>query len=291
MPVTTYLANKILDGSLRGVANWTRSSNIHFALFTEIPNASGGGVEVSGGSYSRVMVTATAAAGNFEMTLGANNAATAGNHLFNAKVILWPRPTASWGLIVAYGIYDASTGGNLLWYEPLPQAFTLDAFQRPSFPIRALEFALGGGVGGGMEQRVLNYFLRGVALNLGSVRATLMTAANSTNNPMANEVDMDTAGTVNVTNGRPLVATSAWNAASGAAITNSGAITFSFAPGNTGYTVTHFALVNQAATGATNGATADEILVFGELGASTSIPAGSHSFTIQPASLTLQFQV
>jgi hypothetical protein len=211
--------------------------------------------------------------------------------LFNAKAILWPRPTATWGEIVAYGIFDASTAGNLLWYEPLPQSITIESFQRPSFPIRSLEFGFGGGVGAGMEFRVLNYFLRGVSLNLGTVIATLLTNGSSTASSITGEVDMDVTGTVHFTGGRPTVSNSAWNAANGAAITNSNAINFTLAAGNPGYTVTHFALVNQAATAATNGATSDEILAIGELGSTTGIPAGTGTFTLQPGSLTLQFQV
>lgn len=286
MPGTTYLANKILDGVLRGSANWVRTSNLHFALFTERPTAAGGGTEVSGGSYARVLVTATAAAGNFEMTLGANNSATAGNHLFNAKVISWPRPTLAWGEIVSYGIYDASSGGNLLWYDDLPSSMVLGPYQQPTFPVRSLEYGLGGAGGAGFEQRVLNYLFRGIALGIGTMRMTLMTAGASTAINISSEITP-----AHLTGGvRPLYPVTT-NPASGAAITNSTSFNFSFLAGSSGYTVSHFAIVTTAGGAAANASTADEILFFGELGFPTVIPAGANTFTMPVSGMTIQLAV
>jgi hypothetical protein len=303
MPGTTYLSNKILDSIFRGSSTWTRTPNLYFALFTSAPNASGGGVEVAGGSYVRVAVTATTAAATFEMTQSnpgppavGNDNATPGNHLFNAKAIIWPRPTAAWGDVVAFGIYDLATGGNLLYYDMLPQVMPINAYQRPTLPIRSLEFSLGGGVGGLMESKILNYFLRGVAIGISAntVRVTLMTAGGSGPLLITNEINpthLVTQGGV-ITAGRVIVPFTSWSAAGGAALTNGTAITFRFATNTPAYTVTQFALVLTTATGAIG---TGEVLFYGDLGASTTIPSGAsvgsvtQDFTWPPGGLTLQF--
>jgi hypothetical protein len=296
MPITTYLANKILDGVLRGPANWVRTSNLHYALFTERPNASGGGLEVSGGSYSRVLVTATVAARNFEMTLGANDNASlipmgSNNHLYNAKVIAWPRPTQPWGQIVAYGIFDASTGGNLLWYDELPQATIIGVYQQPTFPVRSLEYALGGGAGAGLEQRVLNYLFRGVSMSVGALKMTLMTGSGSTALTILNEINP---AMLITPNGRPPVPNATWSPATGAAITNAVAIDFDFTSSvaNTGPSVSNFGIVTTGATVGANSSSSDEIFFFGDLAYSTPVPAlAASTYTMPIGGLILQISV
>lgn len=34
----------------------------------------------------------------------------------NANAVTFPQATGDWGTIVAFGIFDASSGGNLLWW-------------------------------------------------------------------------------------------------------------------------------------------------------------------------------
>ena len=73
----------------------------YLALFTSAPNETGIGTEVSGGSYARQQVTF----GNPSAGVMKNSAA-----------IEFPTATATWGTAVAWGLFDASTGGNLVWY-------------------------------------------------------------------------------------------------------------------------------------------------------------------------------
>jgi hypothetical protein len=73
-------------------------------LFTVAPGETGGGTEVSGGGYARQSFTLTAASG------GATS---------NAADITFGPATANWGTIVAVGIFDAATGGNMLMYGNL----------------------------------------------------------------------------------------------------------------------------------------------------------------------------
>lgn len=100
MPVSTYLANKLLDHVLRNVS-YTPPATVYLALYTSNPTADDTGTEVSGGNYARVAVTFAAAAAR----------ATS-----NSAIIDTVRSTASWGTPSYFGLRDASTAGNLLFY-------------------------------------------------------------------------------------------------------------------------------------------------------------------------------
>lgn len=103
---TDYLANKILDHVFGG-GDFTRPATIYLAALKASD------VEVSGGSYARVAVTNNGT--NFP---GASSRAKA-----NANAIPFAQATADWGFIEAIGIYDASSGGNLLAKIPLAGPF------------------------------------------------------------------------------------------------------------------------------------------------------------------------
>jgi hypothetical protein len=100
--MSDYLENKILEHSL-GKTAYTMPT-AYVALYTAAPTDAGGGTEVSGGSYSRQTVTWGAASGG---------------SITNSAAINFPVATAAWGTIVAVGIFDASTTGNLLWWGTL----------------------------------------------------------------------------------------------------------------------------------------------------------------------------
>lgn len=124
-----YLENAILDHMLGGPA-YTKPVTVYFALFTTAPTDAGGGVEVTGGSYARVAYTNNAT--NFP-------AAVAGVKQ-NANVITWPTATLLWGTVVAVGIFDAATVGNLLFWALLPASKTIDPGDTVSFAALALTF-------------------------------------------------------------------------------------------------------------------------------------------------------
>ena len=73
----------------------------YLALFTAAPGETGGGTEVTGGGYARRQVTfGTPSSGRMS----------------NSAAIEFPTASASWGTAVAWGLFDASSGGNLVWY-------------------------------------------------------------------------------------------------------------------------------------------------------------------------------
>ena len=108
--MSDYLEQQFGNLLFRTQTAW-KPAGIWIGLFTAAPSDSGGGTEVSGGSYARVQVT----------QLDANwNAPTGGNGLFdNVNAITFATPSANWGTITHFGIFDASSAGNLLIWGPL----------------------------------------------------------------------------------------------------------------------------------------------------------------------------
>lgn len=106
--ITTYLEDAFLNGSVRQTT-YTSPAHVYLALFTVAPTASGGGTEVSGGSYARQQIDGGAAAFS----------APASGVSSNAGTIAFAAATTAEGTVVAWGIFDALTGGNLLYFGDL----------------------------------------------------------------------------------------------------------------------------------------------------------------------------
>lgn len=140
--MSDYLENKLIDHILRD-QTWTKPSTIYVALFTAAPNDAGGGTEVSGGSYARVQVGPSLTA--WEQTQGGTGAASSGTGGLtqNAAEITFPTPSANWGSITHFGIFDASSGGNLLFHGALTDAKTVNnGDPAPKFVAGALDITL-----------------------------------------------------------------------------------------------------------------------------------------------------
>lgn len=106
-----YSEDLVLDWLLTNAAA-TRPTSWYVALYTVAPTDSGGGTEVSGGSYARTAVTFTVS--GTSPTLATNSAA-----------VEFPTASGSWGTIVAMGVMDASTSGNLLAWADLTASKTI----------------------------------------------------------------------------------------------------------------------------------------------------------------------
>ncbi len=100
-----YLEDKVLDHVFGGNA-YSAPGTLYVALYTVAPSDTGGGTEVSGGAYARQT-------GAF--TVSGTNPTPA----TNSAAIEYPTATANYGTVVAVGILDASSSGNLLAYSTL----------------------------------------------------------------------------------------------------------------------------------------------------------------------------
>jgi hypothetical protein len=122
---TNYLENKIIDHLFQNTA-YTGPATLYIALFTAVTDGEAGTVtEVSGGSYARATVTASV--GNWADATGNNGTTT------NVAVVAFPSATADWGTITHFGVYDASSAGNLLIYSPLAASRTITTGTLVSF--------------------------------------------------------------------------------------------------------------------------------------------------------------
>ena len=87
----------------------TRPTAWFTALYTVAPTDSGGGTEVSGGAYARVTTVLS----------------VTGDTATNGSALEWATATGTWGTVLAVGIFDASTAGNLIAYGNLTTSKTI----------------------------------------------------------------------------------------------------------------------------------------------------------------------
>ena len=90
----------------------TRPTAWYLALFTSNPaeDASGTEVSTSGTAYARQSVTFT----------------VSGNTATNSAEIEFPTATAAFGTVSHVGIFDATTGGNMIAYAALSTSKAID---------------------------------------------------------------------------------------------------------------------------------------------------------------------
>lgn len=115
-------------------------ATLYVSLFTATPSDTGGGTEATGGSYARVAITSSLAnwAGTQAAASTVASSGTSGTTSNNGPVT-FPAPTANWGSIVAFGIHDALTGGNLVIWGALTTAKTVNnGDAAPAFAAAAL---------------------------------------------------------------------------------------------------------------------------------------------------------
>ena len=126
---SNYLENKVLDHVLGG-GDYSRPATVYVALYTVAPSDTGGGTEVSGGSYARTAVTNNAT----------NFPAASDGEKSNGTEITFETATANWGTVVAFGILDASTSGNLLLWADLTASKTIDSGDTAKFAVGDLDY-------------------------------------------------------------------------------------------------------------------------------------------------------
>ena len=96
--MSDFLENEILDHVL-GTGSYTMPSAPHIALSTGSFGDDNSGTELSGSAYTRKPIAFAAA----------SSASAATN-----ATVTFPTATGSWGAVAFWGIFDASTSGNLL---------------------------------------------------------------------------------------------------------------------------------------------------------------------------------
>lgn len=130
-----YTENNLLAFVFRGTA-FPAPAGLYIALFTVIPSADAGtgGTEVSGGSYARQSVARN--------TTEWKDPSTATQGMTeNVNAITFPTASAGWGTVVAVGLYDAVSAGNLLYFGALTANKTVNTGDVFKFNAGDLEFS------------------------------------------------------------------------------------------------------------------------------------------------------
>ena len=108
--MSDYLENEILDHIL-GTGAYTMPTTVYVGLSTGSFNDDNSGTELSGSGYARQSI--------------AFNAASNGT-ADNSGSVDFPAATGSWGTVSHFGLFDASTGGNLLIHGALTASKVVD---------------------------------------------------------------------------------------------------------------------------------------------------------------------
>lgn len=136
--MSDFLENKLIDQLFRGQAAPT-TSTLYVGLLTAAPSDSGGGTEVSGNSYARVAVTSSLANWAGTQSAGSTTASSGtGGQTSNNSAITFPTPSGTWGTVTHFGIYDATSGGNLLFWGALTISKTINQSDTVTFPAASL---------------------------------------------------------------------------------------------------------------------------------------------------------
>jgi hypothetical protein len=140
--MSDYLENKLIDQIFRGQA-FAFPSTLYVGLYTATPADAAGGTEVSGNNYARASVAASLA--NFAGTQGAGSTSAssgATGTTSNNNSITFPTPSGTWGTVVAFGIFDAANGGNLLFWGALSISKTINQGDTVTFPASSLSLQI-----------------------------------------------------------------------------------------------------------------------------------------------------
>ncbi len=120
MPKTTYACDNVINVLLRNTP-FTPPVQVHCGLFLVAPtDPDDGGTEVSGNGYARQVVSFGVPASGSSSNL--------------ADVVFPVNIVADWGTVVAFGIFDASSGGNLLYYANLSSSRDVVVNDQMRFP-------------------------------------------------------------------------------------------------------------------------------------------------------------
>ncbi|REJ67614.1 MAG: hypothetical protein DWQ28_06455 [Proteobacteria bacterium] len=107
--MSNYLENEILDHIL-GTGAYTAPTTVYVGLSTGSFGEGNTGTELTGNAYARVSAS-----------FGAASSGTASND----AAIEFTAATGDWGSVSHFGLFDASTGGNLLIHGAFTTAKTI----------------------------------------------------------------------------------------------------------------------------------------------------------------------
>lgn len=120
---STYLRDKVIKHVL-AEASFTMPTNCYLALYTTNPTIADTGTEVTGGSYARQLLSFANASGGVKVS--------------NTSESFTSMPACT---VTHWGIRDASSGGNLLYFGAFDLPIQLNATD--NFPIASGDIVIG----------------------------------------------------------------------------------------------------------------------------------------------------
>jgi len=133
-----YSETSVLNSFLRGVAFPAVAGSTYVSLHTADPADAGSGAEVTGGAYARAAVSR--AAGSWAAPADVSGSQSTSN----SAAVTFPNPTANWGTVTFFGLWDALTAGNMLYSGALTTTRNiLNGDSAPSFAIGSLVISEG----------------------------------------------------------------------------------------------------------------------------------------------------
>jgi hypothetical protein len=126
--LSDYAEKLLLDWAMT-TGSATRPTAWYVALYTAAPSDSGGGTEVSTGGYTRQSVAFGAAS-------------SPGGTTSNTGAVSFTASGANFGTVTHIGIFDNSSGGNLLWHGSMTASKTVNDGDTLEFSIGNIDLTL-----------------------------------------------------------------------------------------------------------------------------------------------------
>lgn len=122
-----YLENALINHLFRNSA-LTSPTTVYCALYTTAPTDAGGGAEINTtGSYSRQSIT-----------FGPPLTGSTGN----TNILTFGPASTNWGSVTAFGVFDASTSGNLLVWNTLNSPVSISSTDSLQFASGTLQISV-----------------------------------------------------------------------------------------------------------------------------------------------------
>lgn len=152
-----YAESKLINHVL-GAQPWNPLTYLYFGYMVGQPSEAGQGAEPNGGGYERTAVDNNTT--NFPIT---NTQIKQ-----NGAEILFAEATANHGTVVAIGVWDNQTGGNMLAYMPLTTPIAVAAGDQMKLPVGAFthQFQAGGGFANFTKNAILNHVYGAIPWNV-----------------------------------------------------------------------------------------------------------------------------
>lgn len=134
--ISNFLRNGLVNQVLQAASAPT-VAGLYVGLFTAMPDVTNDGTEVSGGSYARQSIAQSSSGWSANDNGGCS---------YSGAAVTFPVPTANWGNVIGWGLFTASTGGNLLFAGPIsPGRVISSGAPGPYFPQNSLRVCMGCG--------------------------------------------------------------------------------------------------------------------------------------------------